>query len=110
MQEGPLPVSDMRGFASIEPASVCQWPPSSVPAILVNNNDDPRAPAFTLMHELAHVILAARGEHVGPRTERCCESFAGLVLMPSAWLREAWCRSMATHRSVRFVMWLGRFA
>jgi Zn-dependent peptidase ImmA (M78 family) len=77
----------MRGFASIEPASV--------PAILVNNNDDPRARAFTLMHELGHVILAARGEHVGPRTERWCESFAGHVLMPSAWLREAWSRSMA---------------
>jgi Zn-dependent peptidase ImmA (M78 family) len=80
MQAGPVEVSEMRGFASIEP--------TAVPAILVNNKDDPRARAFTVIHELGHVVLAARGESVGPKTERWCESFAGQVLMPGPWLRE----------------------
>ena len=83
-----MPVAEMRGFASIEPAAV--------PAILVNNKDDPRARAFTLLHELGHLILAARGERVGPRTERWCESFAGKMLMPTKWLRDQWGASVAT--------------
>jgi Zn-dependent peptidase ImmA (M78 family)/transcriptional regulator with XRE-family HTH domain len=80
MQAGGVPVKEMRGFASIEPADV--------PAILVNNKDDPRARAFTVLHEFGHVVLARRGEPVGPATERWCESFAGRVLMPGDWLRE----------------------
>jgi Zn-dependent peptidase ImmA (M78 family)/DNA-binding XRE family transcriptional regulator len=87
MQEGPVPVEKMRGFASIEPAAV--------PAILINNKDDPRARAFTVLHELGHVILAARGEQVGQQTERWCESFAGRVLMPGPWLRDEWDASLA---------------
>lgn len=87
MQQGPVPVEEMRGFASIEPPAV--------PAILVNNKDDPRARAFTVLHELGHVILAVRGEQVGQQTERWCESFAGRVLMPGAWLRGEWDASLA---------------
>ena len=87
MQEGPVPVQEMRGFASIEP--------SAAPAILVNNKDDPRARAFTVLHELGHVILAARGEQVGRQTERWCESFAGRLLMPETWLRDEWDASRA---------------
>ena len=81
MQDGPVPVDEMRGFASIEP--------HAVPAVLINNKDDPRARAFTLIHEFAHIVLAARGELTpGERTERWCEEFAGRVLMPADWLRE----------------------
>jgi Zn-dependent peptidase ImmA (M78 family) len=87
MQAGGVPVEEMRGFASIEPAEV--------PAILVNNKDDPRARAFTVLHEFGHVVLARRGESVGPATERWCESFAGSVLMPSDWLREEFDASKA---------------
>lgn len=80
MQDGPVPVEEMRGFASIEPLEL--------PAILVNNKDDPRARAFTVLHELGHVLLAGRGEMVGNQTERWCEGFAGEVLMPAEWLVE----------------------
>jgi Zn-dependent peptidase ImmA (M78 family) len=80
MQDGPVPVDDMRGFASIEPAAV--------PAILVNNKDDPRARAFTAIHELGHIILALRGEIASPESERWCDEFAGEVVMPTAWLAE----------------------
>jgi Zn-dependent peptidase ImmA (M78 family) len=80
MQEGPVAVDEMRGFASIDPASL--------PAILLNSKDDPRARAFTLLHELGHVVLSRRGERVGPETERWCDRFAGQVLMPTDWLRD----------------------
>lgn len=80
MQDGPVPIDDMRGFASIEPAAV--------PAILVNNKDDPRARAFTAIHELGHIILALRGEITSPESERWCDEFAGEVVMPTAWLAE----------------------
>lgn len=80
MQDGPVAVKEMRGFASIEP--------SEVPAILVNNKDDPRARAFTVVHGLGHIVLARRGERVGGQTERWCEGFAGEVLMPTDWLVE----------------------
>jgi len=49
MQQGPVAVDEMRGFASIEP--------ESLPAILLNSKDDPRARAFTLLHELGHLAL-----------------------------------------------------
>ena len=80
MQDGPVAVKEMRGFASIEPREV--------PAILVNNMDHPRARAFTVVHELGHILLAARGERVGSDTERWCDGFAGEVLMPADWLAE----------------------
>jgi Zn-dependent peptidase ImmA (M78 family) len=81
MQSGPVGVVEMRGFASVEPPEL--------PAILVNNKDHPYARAFTILHELGHIVLSRRGAKVGPETERWCESFAGQVLMPTAWLREA---------------------
>jgi Zn-dependent peptidase ImmA (M78 family) len=78
MQDGPVPVEEMRGFASLAPPEV--------PAILINNKDDPRARAFTLVHELGHLVLAARGEPVGNRYESWCDDFAGRVLMPQEWV------------------------
>lgn len=72
MQDGSLPLSMMRGFASTHP---------SVPAVVVNTQDDPRSRAFTAVHELGHLILDAAGEPVGPETESWCDDFAGAVLM-----------------------------
>jgi len=88
MQDGPVPVDEMRGFASIEPRAV--------PAILINNKDDPRARAFTLIHEFGHLLLAVRGEEtIGRSSERWCEEFAGRVLMPTQWLAEELAASVA---------------
>lgn len=68
MQDGSLGVDEMRGFASTDP---------DVPAIIVNTKDDPRARAFTAVHELGHLIRATA-------TEAWCNHFASAVLMPHA--------------------------
>jgi Zn-dependent peptidase ImmA (M78 family) len=77
MQDGSLSVDEMRGFAAPHP---------SVPAIVVNTNDDPRARAFTVVHELGHLLLAALGEATGRATEDWCDDFAGEVILPKHWL------------------------
>jgi Zn-dependent peptidase ImmA (M78 family) len=77
MQDGSLPVDMVRGFAAMHP---------QVPAIVVNTQDDPRARAFTIIHELGHLYLAALGRPVGPQTEAWCDDFAGEVIMPRGWM------------------------
>jgi Zn-dependent peptidase ImmA (M78 family)/transcriptional regulator with XRE-family HTH domain len=74
MQDGTLEVDDMRGFASTHP---------SVPAVVVNTKDDPRARAFTALHELGHLIRVAAGRATGRETEEWCNTFASAVLMPA---------------------------
>jgi Zn-dependent peptidase ImmA (M78 family) len=73
LQDGTLPLDMMRGFASPHPA---------VPVIVVNTQDDARARAFTIIHELGHLCLAAIGRSVGPETEEWCDEFAGALIMP----------------------------
>lgn len=73
MQDGSMPVNGMRGFASLH---------ATVPAIVVNSKDDPRARAFTIVHELGHLVLAINGVAVGQQTELWCNDFAGAVLVP----------------------------
>lgn len=77
MQDGSMPVETMRGFAATHPR---------VPAIVANTQDDPRARAFTIIHELGHLYRAALGLPVGPETEQWCDDFAGEVLMPRGWM------------------------
>lgn len=73
MQDGTLPVEEMRGFASTHGA---------VPAIVVNTSDDPRARAFTAVHEFGHLLRAQAGHSPVPTTEQWCNDFASGVLMP----------------------------
>ncbi len=76
MQDGSMPLDMMRGFASVD---------DTVPTIVVNNVDDPRARAFTVLHELGHLVLA----QVGPTaTERAANDFAGELAMPRDWFEQ----------------------
>lgn len=86
MQDGSMPVEDMRGFASID---------SAVPVVVANTKDDPRARAFTVIHEFGHLVLVANGVPLDRYTERWCNEFAGDVLMPSDWMAEAFRESAA---------------
>lgn len=73
MQDGSLPLNEMRGFASTH---------TIAPAVVVNTNDDPRARAFTAVHELGHLLRARAGRAPVPATEAWCNEFAAAVLMP----------------------------
>jgi Zn-dependent peptidase ImmA (M78 family)/transcriptional regulator with XRE-family HTH domain len=68
----PIPDHGVRGYLSPHP---------DVPAILVNSEEHPRAQTFTMLHEFAHLLLAAAGE-TRPNEEQWCEEYAGDVLMP----------------------------
>lgn len=74
MQDGTMPVSEMRGFAA---------PHATVPIVVVNTKDDPRARAFTLVHELAHLLLDVTGLAPREGAEVWCNRLASDVLMPS---------------------------
>ncbi|MGA9876462.1 MAG: ImmA/IrrE family metallo-endopeptidase [Solirubrobacteraceae bacterium] len=80
LQDGTLPLDLMRGFASPHP---------EVPVIVVNTQDDARARAFTIIHELGHLCLAATGQPVGPETEQWCDEFAGALIMPREYFSTA---------------------
>lgn len=73
MQDGSMPVEQMRGFAAVH---------DSVPAIVVNTQDDPRSRAFTLLHELGHLLRPRVGLDPTSVTEPWLEEFASNVLMP----------------------------
>lgn len=73
MQDGTLDVNKMRGFAAAH---------DKVPAILVNTNDDPRARAFTIIHEFGHLLRLRAGVATGRDTEAWCDTFASDVLTP----------------------------
>jgi Zn-dependent peptidase ImmA (M78 family)/transcriptional regulator with XRE-family HTH domain len=76
-------VDEMRGF------SISERP---LPAVILNIKDAPTARCFSLMHELAHVMLDRGGlclfEESGPqtdiqRTEVFCNHVAGAALLPA---------------------------
>jgi Zn-dependent peptidase ImmA (M78 family) len=71
MQDGSMDLAGMRGFASLH---------DTVPAIVLNTKDDPRARVFTLIHELGHLLRP-------DASEQWCNDFAGELLMPRETLR-----------------------
>lgn len=81
MQNGDLELDKMRGFVA---------PDDQVPVIVLNTNDAPRARAFTIVHELGHLVLQI-SQHAGPEhVELWCNAFAGEVILPTAWAAELW--------------------
>jgi Zn-dependent peptidase ImmA (M78 family)/transcriptional regulator with XRE-family HTH domain len=73
MQNGAVASEIMRGFAATHP---------DVPVIVANTNDDPRARAFTVVHELGHLLRARAGRATVPDDEEWCNVFASNLLMP----------------------------
>lgn len=83
-QAEDVDVEEMRGF------SIAERP---LPAVVLNIKDDPKARCFSLLHEIAHVMLNRGGlcifEEKGPqtdfrRTEVFCNHVAGAALVPAS--------------------------
>lgn len=85
LQASRIDVEEMRGFSIGDHA---------VPAIVLNGADAARGRIFTVLHELAHVLMEAPGvcdlhDVSGPRppdddVELRCNAIAASVLMPQA--------------------------
>ena len=82
-----LKVSECRGFALVN---------EKAPYIFVNSADSKCAQLFTLIHEVAHLMLGISAGHAGSEelnhevTESYCDKVAAEFLVPENVLREIW--------------------
>ncbi len=96
----PVPDPGVRGFL---------LPHDEVPAIYVNSSEHPRAQAFTIVHEFAHLLLQVANRERSDE-EAWCDELAGTVLMPENDFREqfAVCEAMdPLARSCALADWFG---
>lgn len=83
----PLKVSECRGFALVN---------QKAPYVFVNSADSKSAQLFTLIHEVAHLMLGVSAGHAGSEvlnheaTEHYCDCVAAEFLVPETVLREIW--------------------
>lgn len=83
----PLKVSECRGFALTN---------NVAPYIFVNSSDSKSAQMFTLIHEVAHIMLGISAGHMGEDIaihnviETYCDKVAAEFLVPIAELRLLW--------------------
>jgi Zn-dependent peptidase ImmA (M78 family) len=83
----PLDVKECRGFALVD---------KTAPFIFVNSQDAKKAQLFTLVHEVAHIMLGVSAGHAETltlshdATERYCDVVAAEFLVPAVVLREIW--------------------
>lgn len=72
-----IPVEAFRGFAIADPIA---------PFVVINDGDARAAWSFTVLHELAHLLLGATGVSAGSapdsNIERFCNDVAGEFLLP----------------------------
>ena len=82
-----LKVSECRGFALVNQIA---------PYVFVNSADSKSAQLFTLIHEVAHIMLGVSAGHAGEDLgahdvyERYCDAMAAEFLVPAHVLRETW--------------------
>ena len=72
-----IEVETFRGFAIAD---------DIVPFVVINDRDSPSAWSFTLLHELAHLLLGQTGVsgfRAESRTERFCNDVASTFLLPA---------------------------
>ena len=82
-----LKVSECRGFALVN---------EKAPYIFVNSADSKSAQLFTLVHEVAHLMLGVSAGHAGSEvlhheaTENYCDRVTAEFLVPASVLRDIW--------------------
>jgi hypothetical protein len=110
----PVPESVISGLPKIEVRRISPWPVSgctdwvkSTWVIVVNGAEPPVRQRFSLAHEFKHIVDHRFVEILYPptatmassrRAETVCDYFAGCLLVPSAWLLDAWtagCRNFS---------------
>jgi Zn-dependent peptidase ImmA (M78 family) len=82
-----ISVQDCRGFALVNKIA---------PYIFINNSDSKSAQLFTLIHELAHILVGISAGYAGDAgyehdyTEKFCDQVAAEFLVPSNLLKTVW--------------------
>ncbi|MGV0085912.1 ImmA/IrrE family metallo-endopeptidase [Rahnella aceris] len=84
----PISVNDFRGFCIADKYS---------PAIFINNNDAKSAQLFTLIHELAHLMLGESAisdlsHNATSQEEALCNSVAAEYLVPEKIFTDNWAK------------------
>ena len=90
----PLDVDEFRGFALYN---------RHAPLIFINGKDSKGAQIFTLMHELAHLVLGESGLDRGfnHRLETKCDQIAADALVPSAEFSEVYRSRQSLQQSAK---------
>lgn len=82
-----IPVEECRGFALVN---------ETAPFVFINNKDSKTAQLFTLIHEMAHILLGKSAgfggdlEIIHDVTERYCDQVAAAFLMPGELVCRIW--------------------
>ncbi|WP_145602950.1 ImmA/IrrE family metallo-endopeptidase [Yersinia intermedia] len=84
----PISINDFRGFCIADKYS---------PAIFINNNDAKSAQLFTLIHELAHLMLGESAisdisHDANTKEETLCNAVAAEYLVPEAMFINNWAK------------------
>lgn len=95
---GKIEPSEMRGFAIVD---------DYAPVVAVNSKDTPAAKSFTLLHEMAHLLIGEEGisdiafsssKHVANRkVEAFCNAVAAATLVPAKQLIDAFAKFNNDH-------------
>ena len=90
----PLDVDEFRGFALYD---------AHAPLIFINGKDFKGAQIFTLIHELAHLMLGESGLDRGfnPKLESKCDQIAADALVPSAEFSEVYRNLQSLQQSAK---------
>lgn len=112
LTEPPVPHSLIENLPKIEVRRMRPWPVSgctdwakSTWVIVLNAAEPPVRQRFSLMHEFKHILDHRFVDVVYPdlprltsqqRAEAVCDYFAGCLLVPKKWLRQAWTGGMQT--------------
>ncbi|MFL6137406.1 MAG: ImmA/IrrE family metallo-endopeptidase [Frankiaceae bacterium] len=104
--EAPVPDRVITSIPKVEVRRIRPWPAhgttdwaGSTWVIVLNAADAPLQQRFSLAHEFKHILDDRFIDVLYPdlpgwprreRTEAICEYFAGCLLVPKRWLRQAW--------------------
>ncbi|PAF49022.1 hypothetical protein BKH43_07460 [Helicobacter sp. 13S00401-1] len=89
-----ISVEECRGYAIYD---------EYAPLIFINTKDSDKAKIFTLLHELAHILLKQSGVssyEFSQDIEYKCNNIAGNILMPSKSFKQAWQKTRNLYENV----------
>jgi hypothetical protein len=104
--EPPVPIQVVGDLPKLQVRYVANWPSSGMTkwthatwTIVINSSEPPVRQRFSLAHEFKHILDDRFKDIIYPDNgpmgeerlqESVCDYFAGCLLVPKRWLRQAW--------------------